>query len=319
MVIDISFNGVDFILGQNTLIKIEGKEYNLSKTIKGVNSLILLGVSPQDYEEIAIKISKYAKGNPPIPTNKSRYVKRYKRFIREIEAMQKAKDSGMNASIVELYQSDHLSIPIIINGNEIGEQDFPYFSMEYAEETLDSFLSNDENELTLQQKIVLFREILKCFNDLHAIGIYHRDIKPANIFRFGKCWKIGDLGLIAHRDEDEFAIDYGREKIGPVGRLSPEATNKCLGNIKRSDYNFDNNIDIKSDMYQLGLLFWYICQGEVPAGNLKDVDFRYHDVANVLYSDILLPLLQYSKERRIILDIARFDEKLEPIKKQLAL
>lgn len=296
MIQGIEFDGRNFNLDTNATISVDGDVFNLNIVKNGINSLILQGVAQQNYSQIIVKVSKFASSAPKFYRRKKDYRKRYQRFIREIEALELAKGAGKNSYIVEMYQQGNVQIPITKNGKVVERKDYPFFVMEQGDGNLQEYLSDEENELSLQQKIILFRNILICLNELHQLGIYHRDIKPDNIFFFGETWKIGDLGLIAHRDEDEGSVDAEREKIGPFGRLSPEATNKCIGNWNARDYQFDHAIDDYSDMYQIGLLFWYICQGEIPNGNLSEEDFAYNHDAKIIFSKIFLPLLQYSKK-----------------------
>lgn len=298
-------------------IKIDGIDYDLFNLKTGVNSSVFHGKAQQGIGEVAVKFSSCASTPPKYksPEFKNKYNQRYKRFMREIEAMNLAKTNNINEYVVEILDSGSVKLPIVRSEDNVGWANFPFFAMEFADGTLEDYL---ENELELQQKILLFREILTCFNQLHDINIYHRDIKPANVFRFGRGWKIGDLGLIALREEDDSVIDNKNEKIGPIGRLSPEATNKHLGNFKITAYSIDGVIDGKSDMYQLGLLFWFICQGEIPTGNLLLDDF-FHDDFPFLFEEVLFPMLQYSKDRRAMINLEQFNNTIEPFKKDLGL
>lgn len=139
-------------------------------------------------------------------------------------------------------------------------------------------------------------DILEGIKELHRYKIYHRDIKPDNILFVNKTWKIGDLGLIDYRNSD-FQIEEDGDKIGPIGWLSPEATNKFLveGNSKKNPYDFDCELDEYSDIFQLGKLFWYIFQGNIPLGQIRREDFKIKD--KTIY-DILIKMLMHSKDKR---------------------
>jgi hypothetical protein len=123
------------------------------------------------------------------------------------------------------------------------------------------------------------------------------------------------IGLIAYRDEDQ-DIDGFDEKIGPVGLLSPEVTNKHLGLRSKDTFSFDCKIDEKSDVFQLGQVFWLVLQSEVPTGHLADTDVRFPSSPQVL-STIIHPMLQYGKDRRA--SVPAIELALKPILKELAI
>ena len=137
--------------------------------------------------------------------------------------------------------------------------------MEKAESDLTEYLKT--TELTIQQRFLICTEILTGIKELHSEDIYHRDIKPDNILFINGTWKISDLGLIGFREDDFKAKEIGM-KIGPANWMSPEAFNKMYneGDGYLNTYGFDCNLDEKSDIFQLGKLFWFIFQGNVPDG-----------------------------------------------------
>ncbi len=70
----------------------------------------------------------------------------------------------------------------------------------------------------------------------------------------GNC-KIGDLGLISFRREDEVELDDD-QKIGAFGWETPEAMNRLLTeNVDEPEYDYDCFIDEQSDIFQVGKLF----------------------------------------------------------------
>ena len=129
---------------------------------------------------------------------------------------------------------------------------------------------------------------------MKKIGFYHRDLKPDNIFIVDKTWKIGDLGLIASRDQD-YNIDLPNELIGPKGWFCPEAMNKYLTENIEFPISFDCNIDHQSDIFQLGKIFWYIFQGNAPIGSIKRNDFKIKDER--IY-EIIRRMINHSKAKR---------------------
>lgn len=247
---------------------------------KGANSAVFQAIDPNETEEdLVIKFCRYY-----LPGGNYYNRKRIERFEREISALKNVRDSEHKDSVVKIIDDGEHAI----DGNV-----FRYYVMEKANYDLKKYLS--ENELILQQKTLLFRKLSQSLKSLHDMGIYHRDLKPDNIFCFNGDWKIGDLGLIAFRKADT-DIDSKCEWIGPRGFLSPEAENKALGDRDRSDFDFDVRIDDKSDVFQLGKIYWYILQGEIPSGHLTEDDIK-EDVDGML-KPLLLSMLQYKKTRR---------------------
>lgn len=86
-----------------------------------------------------------------------------------------------------------------MKGNDISYL-FPFYTMDYASGDLKSYLEN--HDIPFEDRVNLCLQIANGLKELKDIGYYHRDLKPDNILMFDNIWKIGDLGLIAYRDED---------------------------------------------------------------------------------------------------------------------
>ncbi len=253
---------------------------------KGGNSNVFLLVDSQENAEYVIKISKYDIKDKYIQAN---FWDRIARFEREISALNLAKTSGFDFVVQIMFDANI----------QIGNKVFRYFVMEKADADLTEFLKN--NELAIQQRFLICTEILNGIKELHSKDIYHRDIKPDNILFIDGTWKISDLGLVGFREDDFKSNEIG-QKIGPANWMSPEAFNKMYneGIGVQNKFNFDCNLDEKSDIYQLGKLFWFIFQGNIPDGQLLRDDFKIEDseVFNILFN-----MLSHSKNRPEIHDV----------------
>jgi serine/threonine protein kinase len=256
------------------------------KNSKGGNSNVFKLVNPQTEDEFAVKFSKYNIKKPDKPEN---IISRIARFSREVEALKLSNELNLE-NIIQFYFDDYA---------DIDHGRFHYYVMEKADCDLTQYL--DENDMTPQQRLLLCADILNGVKQLHENEIYHRDIKPDNILFVNKTWKIGDLGLIENRNT-EFPLKEIGEKIGPIGWLSPEAANKFLneGHGKINKYNFDCLIDEFSDVFQLGKLFWYIFQGNIPIGQIQQSDFKLGDdhIFEIIYE-----MLKHEKRRPTIEEV----------------
>lgn len=170
-------------------------------------------------------------------------------------------------------------------------QTYRFYTMEAAKCDLKKYMEHYDGEYL--GRIEICMELTKSLKELYGLGYYHRDIKPDNFFflKTGE-WKVGDLGLVDLRNKPS-GNDAPNEFIGPKGWTSPEAMNKYL--INQDDKRFDRFIDEKSDMFQLGMVFWYIFQGNAPIGNIMEKDFQYdeHD----LYI-LIRTMVSYNKATR---------------------
>lgn len=226
-------------------------------------------------------------------------VRRRKRFSREISAMQTARDLGKENLVVMLL--GHGAIRM-----SRGDRTHQCFVMEAADRTLNEHLSGAAL-FTMQQRVLLCVDLLRCVKALHDIGVYHRDLKPENIFFIGNQWKVGDLGLVGFRGEDA-ELD-GREKIGPPKWMSPEAFNRAYCLLRADNAFIDRVLDDRSDVYQLGKLWWYVMQGDIPNGCLHSRDLVYG--SSELYGVFLKPMLQYRRSERPTLN--QLERKLAPL------
>jgi len=253
----------------------------------GGNSYIFIlkdtnGIEP----ERILKICKYwkRKGTPNLQTNLkdlSEPIKRWYRFQLEIKALYKTKEKNLS-HIINILGDGH----VLINTYY-----YSYYIMEKAQSNLTEKIFDKEYDI--DGKLDLSIQIIRGLTDLHNLNIYHRDIKPDNILFVDDEWKIADLGLCDYR-EGFSGIDEKGDKIGPFGFLSPEAANKAFTEEKLSD-EFDCKINEKSDIFQLGKVLWFIFQGNVPMGQLKEEDLKNNNLE--IYT-VIEKMLQYDKSRR---------------------
>ena len=290
------------------LIRIEGDDFFLENMDsagfghRGANSSIFRALAPDGEESYVVKFCRY-----PLGSRQTREQLRIQRFVREIEALTTARASQFSDCVIRIIEDGVLTLRA-----ETGVERVRFYVMDEADSDLISYL--EQNELSFPQQVFLCSELLRILKGLHAQGIYHRDIKADNILMRENRPMFGDLGLINFRPQDQ-DLDFPDERIGPVGLLSPEATNKCLGLKGKATFSFDCWIDEKSDIFQLGQVFWMVLQSEVPTGHLSDADVKFPHAG--ILGNIIQPMLQYGKQRRAT--TLSVEEALQPVLKEVAL
>lgn len=270
----------------DNLIQHEDKYYKIDflkeegKYVQGGNGVVFKLLDEQEELEYVIKIMKF----PDQWKDDWKIKKRINRFEREIEALYVARENKLqNVVGIEFHGTI-----------KVNDMDFQYYVMQKCDCNLNEYLRDADKELNLFQKTLLCQKILLGIIGLNDYKIYHRDIKHDNIFFVGNEPLIGDLGLVDKKDSD-IRINERGELIGPTGWFSPEAINKYLVEKTPNPNNFDCTIDSKSEVFQLGKLFWFIYQGNIPIGQVEYLDFIPQD--NTIFT-LLFNMLKYSKGNR---------------------
>jgi len=303
----ITIDGVDYYMGYLDA-GIEGN--------KGGNSFVYKLYPVAEYENgndepaSIIKISKFKESYSRKYNKPKTEIDKNQRFRREIAALQKCKEKHV-LDVIEIYDSGNIYfVKDAKNGNK-SYQSYPYYTMEVAESDLRSYIEKNYNELGLEDKIFICLDISRAMLGLLSLDYYHRDLKPDNIFVVNGHFKVGDLGLISKRDED---YDRKGDYIGPRGWTTPETMNKYLTEGKDFE-QYDVTIDHQSDLFQLGMIFWYVMQGNAPIGVFRQKDFKIKrdDIYNLIHH-----MLNHSKDKRVK-DVVTVITELERIQKKLVL
>ena len=248
------------------------------------------GTVEEDDDYVALKICSYSLGD----TAKKARTRR-QRFFREIEAMRRVNHGDSQDRVLSIYDDFEIEIRYIMPNSETFVRKYAGYLMEYADRDLGKYLEEEMDVIPFSQRVILCSEVLRSLKWLHDHGVYHRDIKPSNFFMVeGRC-KIGDLGLIRNREDDEKVVDGRRERIGPVAFLTPEAINKAYS-IRTDRYW---SVGEKSDICQIAKLIWFILQFDIPNGIIKVADFvAKPDLSQELYGNVFKPALLYDETSR---------------------
>jgi eukaryotic-like serine/threonine-protein kinase len=167
----------------------------------------------------------------------------------------------------------HLRHPGIAQIYEAGSFDdngdqTPFFAMEYIPNAKSITEYAHENNLNSNKRIELFLQVCDAIHHGHQRGIVHRDLKPSNILvdSSGRV-RIIDFGVARATDADmkqaAGITNYG-QIVGTVQYMSPE------------QFDADpHDIDIRSDVYALGLILYELLSGVLPYTASSDKIFDF--------------------------------------------
>lgn len=133
----------------------------------------------------------------------------------------------------------------------------PFFAMEYIPDRRPIIEFADKKDLTIRERMDLFVKICNAVHHGHQKGIIHRDLKPDNILCDGSGEpKIIDFGVARATDAD-MAVTTMQTTMGQlIGTLQYMSPEQCEAN--------PDAIDIRSDVYALGVIFFQLLSGQLP-------------------------------------------------------
>jgi serine/threonine-protein kinase len=160
--------------------------------------------------------------------------------------------------------------PNVARVTQYGEQDGEcFYAMELVEgETLEARVRRD-GPLPLDCALEIIEQAARALVAAEKCGVVHRDIKPSNIMLesdpSGTLVKIIDYGIarVLPSEPERGAEQTQTGFIGTPAFASPEQfASSELGKI-----------DTRSDIYSLGVTFWYLLSGRIPfvGSNLREV------------------------------------------------
>ncbi|MEM7582960.1 MAG: serine/threonine-protein kinase [Acidobacteriota bacterium] len=152
-----------------------------------------------------------------------------------------------------LAQLEHPHISRLLDGGNT-EDGRPYFVMEFVDgEPIDRYCQR--LDLSIEDRIALFRDVLSAVAYAHRNLVVHRDLKPANILVTGKgTVKLLDFGIAKLLDPEraaEFGATSAAMRFFTLDYASPE---QILG----------RRLNTASDVYSLGALLYELLSGEHP-------------------------------------------------------
>jgi len=149
---------------------------------------------------------------------------------------------------------DHIIQVVDFNHTSEG---YPYIVMELLEgHDLGQAIKND-GRFSLVRAASIIRHVCLALTAAHGEGVIHRDLKPENIFLTtrqggGELAKVMDFGISKVLTADSTLTSHAAV-MGTPWYMAPE---QAEGRVKE--------IDHRSDIFSVGLIFYYILSGQMP-------------------------------------------------------
>ena len=215
-----------------------GRYEVLEELGQGAMGVVYKGRDPKINRLVAIKTIRFSDD-----FDEKRAIEVKERFFREAELAGK------------------LSHPSIIAIYDVGEDyDLTYMAMELLKgKDLEEY-SQPETLLTQRKILDVIAETAEALDYAHSQGVIHRDIKPANIMVLENGHiKVTDFGIAK-------AVSSSQTKsgiiLGTPNYMSPEQIN-------------GKQIDGRSDIFSLGVVFFQLLTGNLPFGGKTLTELFY--------------------------------------------
>ena len=134
-----------------------------------------------------------------------------------------------------------------------------YFAMEFVPGIpITKFC--DKHQLSIVERLELFRQVCSAVQHAHQKGIIHRDIKPSNVLVYmlddRPTPKVIDFGLAKAMGQsltDKTMFTGHGQVVGTLEYMSPEQAEVDV-----------NAVDTRTDIYSLGVLLYELLTGSTP-------------------------------------------------------
>lgn len=196
--------------------------------------ITLLGVRTEEPpQRVVVKI--------PI-TAEPRVLERFTNEIRILSDLE-------HPNIVRFIQAGETDIPF-----PQGDRKLPWLAMEYLSGDSLRAILKKQTKARWQDVLPLLNDVLHALDYLHTKNLCHRDIKPDNLIFDPQAgvWKLVDFGIAKELiDNLRLTMTMAETNPGAWDYMSPEQSR-------------GQRLDIRSDIYSLGLTAWEALIGVVP-------------------------------------------------------
>jgi serine/threonine protein kinase len=180
-------------------------------------------------------------------------------------------DLSRNPEIVERFRTEARAQANLNHGNLATLYAFlvhdgnAYIAMEFVEGENFEQLLRRRGPLPVEDAIPWFKQALQGVGAAHRMGIVHRDIKPTNLM-------LNRQGIVK-------VMDFGIAKV--VGTRGNTRTGMQLGTpaYMSPEQIQGRQIDVRTDIYALGITLYQMLSGHVPFEEGSDFDIMRHQVS----------------------------------------
>ncbi len=147
--------------------------------------------------------------------------------------------------------------------------DFPFLILDYLPYSLDKHLSGAESPPVEFNQFRAMRELADAVAYAHSHNVVHRDIKPSNI--------------LLDRNGRPHLADFGISKLLDQLTVGETLDGYWSGGYASPEQRGSRPIDLKTDIYSLGAVFYHLLSGRIPPPDgptpmMVDNDCRSHPI-----------------------------------------
>lgn len=172
------------------------------------------------------------------------------RFLREIEIAAQLR----HPHIVPLYDSGRVPAPEPGPGEERSRDEILYYVMPYEAGPSLRERIRREGRLSVEDTLVILRDVCDALGYAHERGIVHRDIKPDNVLLSARHALVADFGVARAASE----ATGGRPSTGAGVMLGTPAY------MAPEQVAADPDVDHRADIYAVGVLAYELLTGRTP-------------------------------------------------------
>ncbi len=186
-----------------------------------------------------------------------------------------------------------LSHPHIVTIHDFGKAGGFYFLLMEFVDGVNLRQATAAGRLTPEQALAIVPPICEALQYAHERGIVHRDIKPENLLldREGRL-KIADFGIARILG----ASDANPAGSAPTGGLTQADALGTPAYMAPEQRTAPQTVDHRADIYSLGVVFYEMLTGELPADKLQPPSRKVQ--VDVRIDEIVLRALEREPELR---------------------